>query len=103
VDSFGFLSYCSSGTYSHFQKVLQLVWTVDSGQNRALGPGRSFSSCSDKGLIFGKLIRVSTEVAALRALPAAVVLTTSELVLFAKIALTVQGVFTFGGRGGPAA
>jgi len=39
VDSFGFLSHCGSIGYSVFKKVLQLLWTVDSGHWRAGSPG----------------------------------------------------------------
>ena len=34
VDTSGLLSHCSSKGYGIFKKVLQLLWTVDSGQKQ---------------------------------------------------------------------
>jgi hypothetical protein len=65
--------------------------------------GELFSRRFHERLVLFELIRKGTEVAALRALSTAVVLTAGELMLFAEIALAVQGVFSFGGRGRPAA
>ena len=62
-----------------------------------------FSRCFRQRLVLCEFVREGSKVSALRTLSAPIVLTPSELMFFAKIALAVQGILPFGGRGGATA
>jgi len=68
-----------------------------------LAAPRLLASCSGESFIFGKFVRVSSKVAALRTLSAPVILSAGELVLFAEVAPAIEGILPFRRRGGPAA